>query len=67
MAAASYEMNGAATGVDLGEAKRRNVSGQTNGSYIPKEVEQKLDEKTKKKVGCSLFTVLGSVTGDSTN
>ena len=48
--AASQEMNGAATGVDLGEAKRRNVLGQTNGSYIPKEVEQKLDIKTKKQV-----------------
>ena len=32
-----------------GDARRRNV-GQTNGSYIPKPVEEQLDEKTKEKV-----------------
>lgn len=41
---------GAATGVDQGDVKRRNVSGQQNGSYIPKEVEQKMDQKTKEQV-----------------
>ena len=39
-----------ATGTDVqGDARRRNV-GQPNGSYIPKEVGDKLDEKTKQKV-----------------
>ena len=44
------DTRGAATGVDQADLKRRNVSGQANGSYIPKEVEQKMDEKTKKQV-----------------
>lgn len=41
-----------ATGAERqGDLKQRNV-GQTqaNGNYIPKEVEPKLDEKTKQKV-----------------
>jgi len=44
------DTSGVATGVEQADLKRRNVSGQANGSYIPKEVEQKLDEKTKKQV-----------------
>ena len=32
-----------------GDARRRNV-GQPNGTYIPKEVGDKMDEKTKQKV-----------------
>ena len=40
-----------ATGADhQGDARRRNV-GQPNGSYVPKEVGNKMDEKTKQKVG----------------
>lgn len=41
-----------ATGAERqGDLKQRNV-GQTqaNGNYIPKELEPKLDEKTKQKV-----------------
>ncbi len=40
-----------ATGADVqhGDVKRRNV-GQPNGNYIPKAVDQKVDEKTKQKV-----------------
>lgn len=41
------------TGADRqGDLKRRNVSGQghVNGSYLPKEVDGKLDQKTKQKV-----------------
>lgn len=48
--AAQDESRGAATGVDQGELKRRNVAGQANGSYVPKEAEQKMDEKSKQKV-----------------
>lgn len=41
-----------ATGADrTGDLKQRNAGqGQANGNYIPKEVEPKLDEKTKQKV-----------------
>lgn len=43
-----------ATGADVhGDARRRNV-GQPNGSYIPKQVDDKLNEKTKQKVGGSI-------------
>lgn len=45
------ESRGTASGVDQGELKRRNVSGQPNGSYIPQEVEEKMDDKSKKQVG----------------
>jgi hypothetical protein len=39
-----------ATGADLqGDVKRRNV-GQPNGNYIPKALDEKVDEKTKQKV-----------------
>ncbi|KAI7028868.1 hypothetical protein KC352_g47740, partial [Hortaea werneckii] len=43
------ETRGAASGVDQGELKRRNVQGQANGSYIPKEAEDKMDEKSKQQ------------------
>ena len=43
-----------ATGADQGDVRRRNVSGQPNGNYIPKELDGKVDEKTKQKVGFSL-------------
>ena len=57
--AASNEMNGAATGLDLGDAKRRTVSGQQNG-YIPQGGEQKLDVKAKKQVRWSSLVALDS-------
>ena len=39
-----------ATGADLqGDVKRRNV-GAPNGNYIPKALDEKVDEKTKQKV-----------------
>ena len=38
------------SGADTGEARRRNVGGQPNGSYVPKEMAEKMDEKTKQKV-----------------
>jgi len=38
------------TGADQGDVRRRNVNGQTNGSYIPKAVDEKMDDKTKKQV-----------------
>jgi hypothetical protein len=41
-----------ATGTDQGDVRRRNVSGQPNGNYIPKELDDKVDEKTKQKVSC---------------
>ena len=40
----------AATGADQGDMRRRNVSGRPNGSYIPAEFDDKVDEKTKQKV-----------------
>lgn len=44
------------TGVDTaGEVRKRNV-GQANGSYVPKEVGEQLDEKTKQKV-CTMVTI----------
>ena len=45
---------GATTGIDQGEARRRNVSGLPNGNHVPKELENKLDEKTKQQVHESL-------------
>jgi len=41
---------GATTGIEPGEARRRNVSGLPNGNHVPKELENKLDEKTKQQV-----------------
>lgn len=39
-----------ATGADMqGDVRKRNV-GQPNGNYIPKAVDEKVDEKTKQKV-----------------
>jgi hypothetical protein len=32
-----------------GDVRRRNV-GQPNGNYIPKALDEKVDEKTKQKV-----------------
>lgn len=35
-----------------GDVRRRNVgTDQANGSYIPQEIDDKLDKKTKQKVG----------------
>ncbi len=45
---------GATTGIDQGEARRRNVSALPNGNHVPKELENKLDEKTKQQVHESL-------------
>lgn len=42
------------TGADTqGEMRKRNV-GQPNGSYVPKEVGDKMDEKSKQKVGSNI-------------
>ena len=39
-----------ATGADTqGDLRKRNV-GQANGSYVPKELADRVDEKTKQKV-----------------
>lgn len=39
-----------ATGADIqGDVRKRNVW-QPNGNYIPKEVGDKMDDKTKQKV-----------------
>ena len=45
---AAQDVSTTATDVQ-GDARRRNV-GQPNGSYIPKEVGEKMEEKTKQKV-----------------
>ena len=42
-----------ATGADYQAEVRKRNTGQPNGSYIPKEVGDKLDEKTKQKVSGS--------------
>lgn len=40
----------ATTGADTqGDVRKRNV-GQANGNYVPKEVGDKMDEKSKEKV-----------------
>lgn len=42
-----------------GDVKRRNVSaGQPNGSYVPQQVADKMDEKTKQKVGAAIDTAV---------
>lgn len=46
MAAQDAVTSGADT---QGELRKRNV-GPANGSYIPKAIDDKLDEKTKQKV-----------------
>ncbi|KAI6813570.1 dolichyl phosphate-D-mannose:protein O-D-mannosyltransferase-like protein [Hortaea werneckii] len=51
------ETRGAASGVDQGELKRRNVHGQANGSYVPKEAEDKMDEKSKQQANGFLKTL----------
>ena len=50
MAVQDDDTRATTTGADQGDVRRRNVSGQTNGSYIPKEVGEKMDDKTKKQV-----------------
>jgi hypothetical protein len=45
-----------ATGADLqGDARKRNLQQQqqANGSYIPKELSPRMDEKSKQKVPTS--------------
>lgn len=48
--AATTNGNASSTGIDTqAELRKRNV-GQANGSYVPKEVSDQLDKKTKQKV-----------------
>ncbi len=44
--------NASSTGLDVqGDARLRNTpQKQANGSYIPKEFDARMDEKTKQKV-----------------
>jgi hypothetical protein len=40
-----------ATGADVqGELRKRNVAAGQNGSYIPQDLRENFDEKTKEKV-----------------
>ena len=38
------------TGAQQGDVRRRNISGQPNGNYVPQQLDEKIDEKTKEKV-----------------
>lgn len=45
------QQDASSTGYDAqGELRKRNVQQQANGNYVPKEMEGKLDEKSKEKV-----------------
>jgi len=51
MAVQDDSTRASATGADQGDVRRRNVpTSQANGNYVPKEVGDKVDVKTKKQV-----------------
>lgn len=48
--------NASSTGVDTqAELRKRNVAAPSNGGYLPKELEDKLDKKTKQQVRKLVF------------
>ncbi len=49
--AAMAASTAAASGVDVQGDARKRPTGQANGSLIPNGVADKMDEKTKQKVG----------------